>query len=301
MLRIKKFALPSLILFVSLLAIFSPSQGSDTNPRFRSSQTYVDRSYGFTIALSKGFRLSSEQGDLLFFRSLNRPGTIIIRPRSGLSLSTVQAAIRNGFDDEAIQLTPSGPPITLELEGGRGLARKVEGTLDGQAVSGILAGVFGPYDLGYMILVGSLREKWPGFTYEATQMLESLVITRPQPGFEFERWQQRLKGGRFVFVEAHGTRFAGATHIAEYHFCSDGSFFQKTETMSSSGNGWSLTSHVTTSKSRGTWQVRLDNNNPLLIMGHRRGPKETIRIAESGGHVLLNNLPYEFALNELCN
>ena len=65
---------------------------------------YVDRTAGFTINLSRDFRLSTEQGDLLYFRSFERRGTLIIKPVPGLTLRNIQEVLRNGFDADSISL-----------------------------------------------------------------------------------------------------------------------------------------------------------------------------------------------------
>ena len=144
----KKTSPLCIILLISLLSHFSLAMGSDAKltPRTRLLEnmvTHVDRSYGFTIDLARDFGLSSEQGDVLFFQSPDRVGAVIVRPRPGLSLGTVQETLRNGFDNEVIVLATIGSPETLELEGARGLAMEVEGTLQGRDVRGVLAGIFG--------------------------------------------------------------------------------------------------------------------------------------------------------------
>jgi len=306
MLRLhEKIRLLSLILLTGLLTPVSQMSASEAvrTPRFglsEKTEIYVDRSYGFTIALLEDFRLSSEQGDLLFFQSPNRPGTMIVRPRPGLSLRTVQATLRNGFDNETIVLTPTGSPTTLQLDGGQGLAMEVEGKLQGREVHGMLAGIFGDNDQGYMILVGSVHERWLGFRLDALNMLKSFAIKPIQSGFEHERWQQRLAGMRLIFFEDQGTQFVGGAHVGEYHFCSDGTFFLRSDTTSTESDGWGQYTYGSTSKSRGTWRVRLENYYPKVVLRDKRSVVRIIDIAESEGHVVLNGLPYQFAVNELC-
>ena len=302
----KKTSLASIILLISLLSHFNLAMGSDAKltPRTRllvNMVTYIDRSYGFTIDLASDFSLSSEQGDVLFFQSPDRSGAVIVRPRPGLSLGTVQETLRNGFENEVIALDTTGAPETLELEGARGLAMEVEGTLQGQEVRGVLAGIFGENDQGYMILVGSVQAQWPVFRELALSMLQSFSVRPIQPGLQHERWQKRLVGRRLVHAEDYGTRYEGHVTIGEYHFCSDGTFFQRSAVTSSVSDGWGRYSNTALDKSHGTWQVRMENNVPHVVMHAKRDLDEIIPVAESAGYVLLNGIPYRFAENDLCN
>lgn len=302
----KRASLLASILLMSLLTPFTSAAGSDAiqEPGYvlaEKTEIYSDRSYGFTIALPKDFQLSSEQGDLLFFQSPDRAGTVIVRPRPGLSVSTVQAMLRNGFENEVIVLTPTGATTRLELEGGRGFVMEVRGSIEGRDVHGLLAGIFGENDQGYVILVGSIRARWQGFKHVALGMLQSFAVKPIQPGFEHERWQYRLNGRRLIYAEDYGTRFRGGIYVGEYHFCSDGTFFQRSDSRSTERYGWSGYSYGTTDKSRGTWQVRIENNKPMVRMRNKRGGVEFVDIAESRGYVLLNGVPYQFAVNELCD
>jgi len=295
----------SIILLIVLLTNLTPAKGSDRIKGARSglpelTETYVDKSYGFSIDLLTDFRLSSEQGDLLFFRSYDRAGTVIVRPRPGLALSTVQATLRNGFDNDVIVLKPTGAPTKLELDGGQGLAMDVEGTIEGREVYGMVAGIFGRNDQGYSILVGSVRERWPGFKHAALIMLESFSVQPVRPGYEHERWEHRLNGTRLVYAEGYGTRYWGGAYIGEYHFCSDGTFRQGTTSMNTDSNGWSRYTSSTSSKTRGSWQIQFEENNPLLQMRHKRGQVEYIDITEKEGYIFLRGVPYQHGVNELC-
>jgi hypothetical protein len=275
---------------------------SSSGPRLglpEQTHTYIDRSYGFTLDLPLDFSLSSEQGDLLFFRSSNRPGTFIIRPRPGLSLSTVQAALRNGFDNEQIVLKTTGSPETLELNGAQGLGMEVQGTVEGREVHGMMAGIFGHNGQGYMVLVGSVRERWRAFRSSAINTLQSFTATPVQRGNEYERWEQRLIGKRLIFAEGYGSRFRGGAHIGEYHFCSDFRFMQLDRSVSTYSDGWGRYTSSGSKRRKGTWRVRIESTFPRVVLSQRRGV-EMLDLAESEGYVLLNNVPYRYAVNELC-
>ncbi len=294
------------ILVVASLATpiaVTAGEWEDQHPRpvFRElTETYIDRSYGFSIELAHDFKLSSEQAELLFFRSPDRPGTVIIRPRPGLSLSTVQAVMRNGFESDVITLTPIGAPLTLNVHNGQGLAMEVTGTLEGREIQGTLAGVFGGDQQGYVVLVGSVKERWKGFETSALTMLNSLSINPVQPGYEYERWQHRLMGKRLVFVQGYGSYHIGGGSVSEYHFCSDGTFRQRTDTTDTYNNGWGRSTYGTTSKGKGTWRVHYRNHYPVVTMVHKRGKQNNLPIADKEGYVFLGGLPYRFMPNDLC-
>ncbi len=106
---------------------------------------------------------------------------------------------------------------------------------------------------------------------------------------------------RLIFFEDHGNRLVGGTYVGEYHFCSDGTFFLRSDTTSSKSDGWGQYTYGSTSKSRGTWRVRLQNNYPRIVLRDKRGLERVVDVAESEGYVVLNGLPYQFAVNELCD
>ena len=57
-------------------------QAAQSRQMFREvTETYIDRSAGFSIELARDFKLSSEQGDLLYFRSPDRDGTVTVQLR----------------------------------------------------------------------------------------------------------------------------------------------------------------------------------------------------------------------------
>jgi len=263
------------------------------------TETYIDRSYGFSIELARDFKLSSEQQDLLFFKSPERVGTVIIRPRPGLTLSTVQAAMRNGFESKVITLVPKGVPMTLNINGGQGMAMEVSGSIEGREVRGTMAGIFGGDQQGYMVLVGSVRERWPGFENSALTMLNSFSINPVEPGYEFERWQQRLMGNSLIFVQGYGNYHVGGGSVSEYQFCSDGTFKQRTDTSNTYTGAWRRSTYGTTSKSKGTWRIQYRDRLPVLTMYQKSG-SQNLPITDKEGYVFLGGAPYRFAQNTLC-
>lgn len=264
------------------------------------TRTYVDRSYGFAIDLPKDFRLSSEQGDVLFFQSHERAGTVIIRPRPGLTVSNIQSALRNGFDNEGIQIETFGSPETLEFNSGQGLRMESKGTVNGREVHGVIAGIIGGDNQGYMILIGSVRERWMGFESTALASLDSFTFTRVQPGFESERWEQRLKGTQLVFSNSRGNFIQGGAVAGGYHFCSDGHYLRRFDRISTETDGWSRYSQSSTDKGKGTWQVQLEDGIPRLYLTPKRGALEVLPLKYQAGEIVLGGVPYKFAVNKVC-
>ena len=290
-----------LIVFLSKTIPASASEpGEQSRQIFREvTETYTDRSYGFSIELARDFKLSSEQGDVLFFKSPDRAGTVIIRPRPGLSLSNVQAAMRNGFESKVITLTPIGAPMTLDVVGGQGMAMEVAGRLEGKEVRGTMAGIFGGDQQGYVVLVGSVKERWMGFENSALTMLNSFSVNPVERGYEYERWQQRLIGKGLVFVRGYGNYHVGGGVVSEYQFCRDGTYKQRSDTYDTYSGAWRRGSYSTTSKGKGTWQVQYRDRLPLLTMYSKNG-SQNLPITDKEGYVFLGGAPYRFMQNTLC-
>ncbi len=264
------------------------------------TRTYLDRSYGFSLDLSEDFELTSEQGDLLFFRSAQRPGTVIIRPRPDMSLSTVQGILRTGFESEQIRLTPTGAPRSVTVKGGQGLSMDVEGKIEGREIRGTFAGIFGGDHQGYMILIGSVKERWPGFESSARTMLGSFSIVPVEAGHEHDRWQQRMMGKRLIFVQGYGNYYNGGVGVSEYHFCSDGSYLMRTDSSDTYNDAWGSSTYGTTSKGKGTWRVQFLDHYPTLVMRANGGNQSSYPLSENEGYVFLGDMPYRFARNDLC-
>ena len=292
-----------MLLIVSLsrtIPVSAGEQGEQSRQMFREvTETYIDRSYGFSIELARDFKLSTEQGDLLYFRSPDRVGTVIIRPRPGLTLANVQAAMRSGFESKAITLTPTGAPMTLNVKGGQGMAMVVTGRIEGREVQGTMAGIFGGDQQGYMVLVGSVKERWMGFENSAQMMLNSFSINPVEPGFEYERWQQRLMGKALIFVQGYGNYHVGGGSVSEYQFCRDGTYKQRTDTSDTYTGAWRRGTYGTTSKGKGTWQIQFRDRLPVLAMYSKSG-SQNLPITDKEGYVFLGGAPYRFSQNTLC-
>ena len=265
------------------------------------TRTYTDRTSGFSLELPKDFRLSSEQGDLLYFQSPERNGTMIVRTVPGLSLRTVQARLRSGLHAEAITINPTGSPETLQLEGAQGWMMDAGGNIQGRELLGKLAGIFGPNGQGYMVLIGSVHERWIGFRSTANKMIGSFKVTKAQPGFEHERWEFRLSGAHLVHYGKQGNYTSGAIYAQDYHFCRDRTFKSRFNTAQTQFNGWTKHTSSTGRKSKGTWSVSPEGNDAYLILANKRGPQQMFALSEREGRIVMDNAPFQFATNKLCS
>jgi len=225
---------------------------------------------------------------------------MIVRTVPGLSLSTVQARLRNGLNTESITIKPTGSPETLQLQGAQGLIMEAGGNLQGREIFGKLAGIFGPNGQGYMILIGSVSGRWPGFQGTADRMIDSFKVMPAQPGFEHERWVYRLSGTHLVYYNLQGNYIHGAAYAEEYHFCPDRTFRSRFNAAQTQADGWRQYTSSTGRKSKGDWRVSYDGDYPYLILVNNSGPQQTFALSESEGRIVLDNAPFQFATNELC-
>lgn len=264
------------------------------------TSTYTDRTSGFSLELPKDFRLSSEQGDLLYFQSPERNGTMIVRTIPGLSLSTVQASLRNGLHAESLTIKPSGSPETLQLQGAQGLAMDAGGSMQGREIAGKLAGIFSPDGQGYMVLIGSVRERWLGFQGTAEKILGSFKVIPARSGFEHERWEYRLAGTHLVHYGQQGNYVGGAIYAEEYHFCRDRTFRSRFNAAQTQFDGWGQYTSSTGRKSKGNWSVSYDGNYAYLTLANNSGPQQIFALSEDSGRIVMDSTPFQFATNELC-
>ena len=263
-------------------------------------KTFVDRSNGYTIDLPHQFRLTSEHSGLLFFQTIEMPGTLIIKPSPGIGLHNVQMALREGFKSESIVLKPTGSPISLKLDGGQGMAMEVTGQIQGRAVQGMLAGVFGGNQQGYMMLIGSVKERWPALLPSAQPLLESLSIVPIEPGYDYERWRQRLLGSQLNYAEFHGGAFMGGAFSSSIMLCQDGSFLQNTGTSSHYRDAWSESYSYSGKNQKGKWDVRGVDQLSYLNFRSSKGGINTADLTEREGYIFLNNQPYVVVPKSQC-
>jgi len=297
-----------LTVFLVALNLFTPvfaaaADEPKATPRFEVQEhtnLYTDRTFGFTLQLPNDFRLSSEQGDLLYFQSPERSGTMIVRTVPGLSLSTVQERLRNGLEAESITIKPTGSPETLQLQGAQGLIMNAGGTMQGREIFGKLAGVFGPNGQGYMILIGSVKERWLGFEGSANRMVNSFEVIEARPGFEHERWKFRLAGTRLVYFDRQGNYIRGAAYAEQYTFCRDGTFRSRLSSAQTESDAWARYTSSTGRKRKGDWSISYEGNYPYLILSNNRGPQQSFALSQSEGRITMDDVPFLFATNEIC-
>jgi len=282
------------------------AQATDQNkrkPRLSIQEkvnTFVDRSNGYTIDLPHQFRLTGEHSGLLFFQTIEMPGTLIIRPSPGMGLHNVQMALRQGFQSEYIVLKPTGAPISLKVNGGQGMAIEVTGKIQGREVRGMLAGVFGGNQQGYMVLIGSVKERWQALLPSAQPLIESLSIIPVEPGHDYERWQQRLVGAQLNYAEFYGGAFMGGAFSSSIMLCEDGSFLQNTGNSDYYSDAWSESYTYSSQNQHGKWIVRGVDQLSYLNLNSSKGGVNTADLTESDGYIFLNDQPYVLVPKQQC-
>jgi len=263
-------------------------------------ETFIDRTNGYTIDLPHSFRLTSEHSGLLFFQTVEMPGTLIIKPTPGMGLHNVQVALRQGFQTDHIILKPTGAPISLNVNGGQGMALEVTGSIQGREVRGMLAGVFGGNQQGYMMLIGSVKERWQALLPSAQPILESLSIIPIEPGYDFERWQQRLIGSQLNYAEFYGGAFRGGAISSSIMLCEDGRFLQNTGNSSYYSDAWVKSYTYSGKNQHGKWDVRGVDQLSYLNFRSSKGGVNTADLTERDGYIFLNGQPYVLVPKQQC-
>jgi hypothetical protein len=264
------------------------------------TNTFVDRRSGFSIDLPYQFQLTSEQRDVLFFQSPVRPGAILIKPTPGLTLATVQAAMRNGFESDRVKLTPIGSPMSIEINGGQGMGMEVEGEFEGVKIRGLLAGCFGPNKQGYVILVGAPVEEWPALEPITMPTLDSLTMFPARLGFEHERWQSRLTGRQLRYFDVAGYVFNWGAMSAEILLCSDGTFLERNESTGSYGGTFYRGTSSTVSRGKGVWRVQADSQRASLILDYSNDKRVNAPLSDGNGYIFVAGVPYSLTANSVC-
>lgn len=282
--------------------VFASEAGS-AMPRLAlpdATNTFVDKTYGFTIDVPRHFELTGDESGLLYFQSSRKPGLIVIRPTPGMGLKNVQQLMREGFESPVTSLRTDGAPLTLGVRNGQGMTMPVKGKMQGQPVEGYLAGIFGPQGQGYMVLIGAITNKWPILEPDALRIMESFGLIRIEPGHEHERWYYRLAGRRLVFVEGYGRPFEGSLFSSDITLCANGEFHSRQSSGSYYDDAyWGSSEYHSTSKKSGTWRIGYEGL-PYLRTNAKRGNVVTAVIEYRDGYYFLEGVPFGFAQNTIC-
>jgi hypothetical protein len=198
----------------------SPVGAQDRGEVSSSENRLVLDDEGFSIALAGGFQLGKQQAGYYLLGSNQIPGLILIKPLERLDSAELDRAMRSGYHDEAVDLTPLGEAV--ELAGTPGTARLIEvrGELQRGEVHGLLAGYLRPGGGGLLLFAVTTPQQWPQLEPIADKMARSVALYGPDPQVLVETWRGRLAGFRLVHVPNGETDPADADR--SYALCADG-------------------------------------------------------------------------------
>ncbi len=289
---------------VSVSAQTLPSQDEDkpATPVVASEATpqrYQDAEAGFALRLAGGFGFLARQESLVLFGSKVTPGLVLLESGESFTENELADATRVGYQDEGVALVPDGPALRLNLTHGVGVAFPVRGSLDNQAVRGLLAGVRSGAGRCFILLVVTTPESWPKLAPSAEQIIGGIELFQPQVPATDPRIFPYFAGRRLSFLfsrssfSSTGAREGSFSGTERMYLCSDGSFFYGEQTTASFDVPQAMGYSRTGDNSSGRWQVSAAGDGATLTLNFHDGRKWNYQATRLGeGVVYLNGSKY---------
>lgn len=257
---------------------------------------------GYEFAPAGGFFEMQSQGMIKMLGSNTTPGIMILVSNPSLTAAEIDKGAAAGYQDESVQLTPTGAATPITVEGGTGKVVPVQGTADGQQVVGVLAGLARPGGGGLVLTALTTQQSWPQLKPAAEQTIRSVRLFAPQVTPRLQQARAALAGHSLVIAFNNSTTsqnsdgyYTGSAvnSFRAWHCCANGqgryegarsSSFQgggvigSSEsnagpadgawTLSEAGEGFLLTFQFSDGSSE-SWTLTVDENENVYVDGQR--------------------------------
>lgn len=271
------------------------------------TEAFRDAEAGFSMRLAGGFRFLSRQGSITLFGSNTTPGVVLVEGGETFTAEELSEAARSGYQTTGVALLPDGPYRKIAAGFGEGLAFPVKGTLDGQTVRGMLAGIRTRTGRCFIVLAATTPEGWPKLAEAAERMIGGVELFAPDTPAVDPQLKSYFAGMRFSFymsrpsVSSSGSfegSFSGQERI---YLCSDGSFQYGEQTRGTFDVPQAMGSARTNSNGSGRWQVSGADGGALLTLIFNDGRRSNYRATRLGRDlVYLNGSKYFRAGQDRC-
>jgi len=270
---------------------------------------FHDADAGLTLQLSGGFGFLTRQGTLTIFGSKTTPGMILLESGERFTEAELVLAARNGYEGEGVALKPADSVRPLDLAGALGMAVPVAGTLDGQPIRGLLAGVRSRDGRCFIILAATTPESWPRLAPVADQVAAGIALLPPSRSTTGQdpQWRAYFGGTKLSYYFSRSSSSSmsssqGSLQSTErIYLCSDGSFHYGEQTTASFDLPQAMGYSRTGDHSAGRWTAVGNSDGAQLTLAFHDGRLWCYQAARMGKEVLyLNGSKYFRSGQERC-
>lgn len=305
-----RFNLRLCIAFLQLGVAAAAQEERPVPPEVASEATpevYRDTESGFALRLSGGFRFLARQEALVLFGSKVTPGVVFLQSGETFTEQELVEAARSGYQDEGVALMPEGRVRQLALTLGTGLAFGVRGTLDGQLVRGMLAGVRSSTGRCFIVLVATTPEAWDKLASSAEEIIQGIGLFPPETPQVDRRLWSYFAGQRLSFYlsrqsySAAGSREGSFGGTERIYLCGDGSFAYGEQSSASFDVPQAMGYSRGGNTSSGRWSVTSAGTDAVLLLQFHDGRQWRYRASRmSNDLVYLNGSKYFRARQTRC-
>ncbi len=266
----------------------APEVVSDATP-----ESFRDAEAGFSIRLAGGFGFLARQESLVLFGSKSTPGMVFLELGESFTEQELVEASRSGYQEEGVSLTPTGEAIRLHPGLGKGIAFPVRGSLDGQRVEGLLAGVRHQNGRCFIVLVATTPESWPKLAGAAQQIVNGIALGAPEAPQIDPQMRSYFAGTRLSFYFSRASRSTLFQGKEQIYLCGNGTFFYGEQTSASFDVPQAMGYSRTGDNSAGKWQAAPNGEGALLSLVFNDGRQWRYQATRMGsGLVYLNGSKY---------
>ncbi len=154
---------------------------------------------GFDLQLPGDFHVVAEKGGGIILGSNVTPGLILIFPSASGTAADMERAQKQGVQEPAISMAPTGTIREVSAEGGAGKLIDVAGTMEQAQVKGLLGAYLRAGGNGGMaVLAATTPEKWSALQPFAEQIVRGVKFFQPQISDRLLKARQALAGHSLV-------------------------------------------------------------------------------------------------------
>jgi len=249
---------------------------------------------GIQLRMAGGFRVLGQREGVVLFGSNETPGMVLLRTGDRFSAAELQAAARDGYEDEGVALRPAGLAHSVP----NGIAFPVRGTVDGAEVLGLLAGVRASDGRCFVLLAATTPPQWPKLEVAARIMAAGIEILAPAaaPAMD-ESLHTYFSGTRLTFYFSRTSSDSSFRGTEQIYLCGDSTFRMGTREQARFDVPQAMGTARSGSAGEGRWHAA----GGILSLHFHDGRRVRYEVTRAGqGQVYLNGSKYFRAGYKQC-
>jgi hypothetical protein len=267
---------------------------------------------GFDVPLHGDFKMLQAKGPAYVFGSTTKPGIIIVVADPSMTPQQIDLGAQQGYQDEELQLRPTGQSVVLPGGSGKRLMVPVQGTLQGSPVVGAMAGYEIPGRGGVMAVAITTQESWPQLKPVAEQIMRGIKVYQPKLSERLRSARQKLAGHSLVYsaninnTSMNSSGYYTGTSLNSFkawHCCASGwGRYEGMRSQSFQGGGIIGTSEQGHQAFDGQWSLSAAGEDYLLTFQFEDGSSQSWTISvDENENVWVDGQKVKVTTDSICN